>query len=423
MDKIQGFDDWNAGANPGKLEEKRKKTPAIQGDVVIKAAEDIIDEKPAKDEEGVKEQLDRLNTTLADIRRLKRKAKHRSDDKQELMDLIDQLKAKRKTFRTSKKVEKKLPTERRIKWKDVDGKFKLIRRKDRDDRYDTYIFKSTDKDVKIFTPDGRMTEDASEYLKGIFDDIDDFNVIETEVNNAEYDKKKQSVEFRIDKRMVSPNTELLSDDDKEEGEDTPTHIVPAVPVIPNDDLENDGKENALDIIVAAREGRSRESFASFDEHFLIEWAAAIEGNVPYWVDSKTGKEHRTLTAKALRGNEPEVIAYNKANVTSSSGSVATSYTGNMFTPEQITKMQQWMYNNGGAPVKHAIEFSGGIDGKIGKGFDRAVNYLIKHGVISDVNDLLTKTMDTNQFRMEHKPFIAQADSTHVDTSRYNIPKD
>lgn len=81
---------------------------------------------------------------------------------------------------------------------------------------------------------------------------------------------------------------LLKDkDDKKGGKDEKEE--------PKDELT---KDQALNIIVNAKSGRKRSSFAPFDEWFLIEWANAIRDGKPTWV-SKTGKTHSTQTARVV----------------------------------------------------------------------------------------------------------------------------
>ncbi|MFN5983224.1 MAG: hypothetical protein ACK479_07155 [Fluviicola sp.] len=44
-------------------------------------------------------------------------------------------------------------------------------------------------------------------------------------------------------------------------------------------------------------------------------------------------------------------------------------------------------------IIEAIEKSGGIDGKIGKGFNTALNEAVKIGIVSSIEDLYNKSVN------------------------------
>lgn len=68
-----------------------------------------------------------------------------------------------------------------------------------------------------------------------------------------------------------------------------------------------------------------------------------------------------------------------------------------YEKQEIMRMQSWlvakalsMKNN---TIIKAIEESGGIDGKIGKGFNTALNEAVKIGIVSSIEDLYNKSVN------------------------------
>ncbi len=68
-----------------------------------------------------------------------------------------------------------------------------------------------------------------------------------------------------------------------------------------------------------------------------------------------------------------------------------------YSEQEIIRMQSWMVARGltlkNQIIIDAIEQSGGIDGKIGKGFNTALNEVIKMGLVSSIEDLYTKSVN------------------------------
>jgi len=79
------------------------------------------------------------------------------------------------------------------------------------------------------------------------------------------------------------------------------------------------------------------------------------------------------------------------------GATGNSHTSapQSYTPTEIERMQTWLMQvgltYGNDTIVNAIRTTGGIDGKIGNGFNTALNEAIKQGYVKSLSDLYSKT--------------------------------
>lgn len=84
-------------------------------------------------------------------------------------------------------------------------------------------------------------------------------------------------------------------------------------------------------------------------------------------------------------------------INNGSGSTGGSYTptSQSYTPTEIERMQSWLVQvgltYGNSVIVDAIRTTGGIDGKIGKGFNTALDEAIRKGYVKSLSDLYDKT--------------------------------
>lgn len=84
-------------------------------------------------------------------------------------------------------------------------------------------------------------------------------------------------------------------------------------------------------------------------------------------------------------------------INNGSGSTGSSYTptSQSYTPVEIERMQSWLMQvgltYGNSIIVDAIRTTGGIDGKIGKGFNTALDEAIRKGYVKSLSDLYDKT--------------------------------
>lgn len=68
-----------------------------------------------------------------------------------------------------------------------------------------------------------------------------------------------------------------------------------------------------------------------------------------------------------------------------------------YEQQEIMRMQSWLVAKAltmkNKTIIEAIEKSGGIDGKIGKGFNTALNEAVKMGIVSSIEDLYSKSIN------------------------------
>jgi hypothetical protein len=68
-----------------------------------------------------------------------------------------------------------------------------------------------------------------------------------------------------------------------------------------------------------------------------------------------------------------------------------------YSQQEITRMQSWLVAKAlsmkNSTIIKAIDESGGIDGKIGKGFNTAFNEAVKIGIVSSIEDLYNKSVN------------------------------
>ena len=90
------------------------------------------------------------------------------------------------------------------------------------------------------------------------------------------------------------------------------------------------------------------------------------------------------------GDENPYVPTSKPHV-ASSGSSGSGTGGLNFTKDEIKQMQQWLLNLGyfgqNQVIIQAINGSGGIDGVIGSGFNKALNEAIRLGWVKDLKEL------------------------------------
>lgn len=84
-------------------------------------------------------------------------------------------------------------------------------------------------------------------------------------------------------------------------------------------------------------------------------------------------------------------------INNGSGSTGGSYTptSQSYTPREIERMQAWLMQvgltYGNSIIVDAIRTTGGIDGKIGRGFNTALDEAIRKGYVKSLSDLYDKT--------------------------------
>lgn len=84
-------------------------------------------------------------------------------------------------------------------------------------------------------------------------------------------------------------------------------------------------------------------------------------------------------------------------INNGSGSTGGSYTPTSqgYTPTEIERMQAWLMQvgltYGNSIIVDAIRTTGGIDGKMGKGFQSALDEAIRKGYVKSFSDLYNKT--------------------------------
>ncbi|MFN6084347.1 MAG: hypothetical protein ACK476_05405 [Fluviicola sp.] len=68
-----------------------------------------------------------------------------------------------------------------------------------------------------------------------------------------------------------------------------------------------------------------------------------------------------------------------------------------YEQQEIMRMHSWLVAKAlsmkNKTIIEAIEKSGGIDGKIGKGFNTALNEAVKIGIVSSIEDLYNKSVN------------------------------
>lgn len=98
-----------------------------------------------------------------------------------------------------------------------------------------------------------------------------------------------------------------------------------------------------------------------------------------------------------RNEELEDIDYapEKSSGSSSSGS---SVNNSGFTTEEVKRMQSWlvkiatMWQN--SVIVNAIQSTGGIDGKLGSGFNKALAEAIRVKYVTDIHDLYVQAKNS-----------------------------
>ncbi|NGF76822.1 hypothetical protein G5B10_13125 [Fluviicola sp. SGL-29] len=84
-------------------------------------------------------------------------------------------------------------------------------------------------------------------------------------------------------------------------------------------------------------------------------------------------------------------------INNGSGSMGGSYTptSQSYTPTEIERMQSWLMQvgltYGNSIIVDSIRTTGGIDGKMGKGFQNALDEAIRKGYVKSLSDLYDKT--------------------------------
>ncbi|MFN6077435.1 MAG: hypothetical protein ACK46Y_17910 [Fluviicola sp.] len=80
-----------------------------------------------------------------------------------------------------------------------------------------------------------------------------------------------------------------------------------------------------------------------------------------------------------------------------SGSSSPKIIEPKYEKQEIMRMQSWLVAKAlsmkNKTIIEAIEKSGGIDGKIGKGFNTALNEAVKIGIVSSIEDLYNKSVN------------------------------
>lgn len=80
-----------------------------------------------------------------------------------------------------------------------------------------------------------------------------------------------------------------------------------------------------------------------------------------------------------------------------SGSSSPKIIQPKYEQQEIMRMQSWLVAKAlsmkNKAIIEAIEESGGIDGKIGKGFNTALNEAVKIGIITSIEDLYNKSVN------------------------------
>lgn len=119
-------------------------------------------------------------------------------------------------------------------------------------------------------------------------------------------------------------------------------------------------------------------------------AAAITfAVVMYFRNRKTDDGDENPYAKDTK---PTGSAPSSGSSGSSSGSGSS---GSYYTADEIKKMQTYMIVRANMLQNHvildAIYSTGGIDGKIGSGFNKALKEAIRVGVVKDLKDLYVKS--------------------------------
>ena len=80
-----------------------------------------------------------------------------------------------------------------------------------------------------------------------------------------------------------------------------------------------------------------------------------------------------------------------------SGSSSPKIIEPKYEQQEIMRMQSWLVAKAlsmkNKTIIEAIEKSGGIDGKIGKGFNTALNEAVKIGIVSSIEDLYNKSVN------------------------------
>lgn len=80
-----------------------------------------------------------------------------------------------------------------------------------------------------------------------------------------------------------------------------------------------------------------------------------------------------------------------------SGSSSPKIIQPKYEQQEIMRMQSWLVAKAlsmkNKAIIEAIEESGGIDGKIGNGFNTALNEAVKIGIVSSIEDLYNKSVN------------------------------
>ena len=80
-----------------------------------------------------------------------------------------------------------------------------------------------------------------------------------------------------------------------------------------------------------------------------------------------------------------------------SGSSSPKIIEPKYEQQEIMRMQSWLVAKAlsmkNKIIIESIEKSGGIDGKIGKGFNTALNEAVKIGIVSSIEDLYNKSVN------------------------------
>lgn len=102
------------------------------------------------------------------------------------------------------------------------------------------------------------------------------------------------------------------------------------------------------------------------------------------------------------GDESDENPYVTKNTTSGASSSTSSSSGSgssssqSYSKEEIKKMQSWLLSRGifhfNTTVINAIQSTGGIDGVIGPGFNKALAEAIKQGWVMGMLDLYNKAI-------------------------------
>ena len=145
-----------------------------------------------------------------------------------------------KEERKARRKEKRKDKRAVAKSKTMGGnKYKIVRKKDNDPTEDTYIVKALNRKTKIWGEDGKISDEAWDFIKDTVDDSDrDYDNESIKPELSPDDKRRDRIEFTVkvkEEETEEEETEEETVDDKEEEVKTKVKETTSIKLSANDE--------------------------------------------------------------------------------------------------------------------------------------------------------------------------------------------